>query len=160
MLKNIVFAVIVFLLFLGSSKIHAQTNFSYCDIPNYSLASNPLPTPKPTPKPKPAYKAPAQPISTSAEIESWINQYGDQYGVDKEKLKSIAYCESRFNSGAVNGPYGGIYQYHPGTWSSTRKQMGLDPDPDLRFNAEEAIKTTAYKISVQGTGPWPVCGRG
>jgi hypothetical protein len=36
--------------------------------------------------------------------------------------------------------------------------MGLNPDPELRFNAEEAIKTTAYKISRDGTGAWPVCG--
>jgi hypothetical protein len=35
--------------------------------------------------------------------------------------------------------------------------MGLDTNPDLRKNAEEAIRTAAYKILNGGRGAWPNC---
>lgn len=96
-----------------------------------------------------------------SELDALFQKYGAEYGVSWEKLKAIAKCESGFNAAVVskNGLYGGLFQYVASTWSGTRKQMGLDPNPDLRFNAEEAIRTTAYKISVGGTGPWPHCGK-
>lgn len=93
------------------------------------------------------------------ELEGLFDKYCAEYKLDKELLKRIAYCESTFNSQAVNGPYAGMYQFLASTWISNRKAMGLDPNPDLRFNAEESIKTTAYKISRDGTGAWPVCGK-
>jgi hypothetical protein len=37
--------------------------------------------------------------------------------------------------------------------------MNLDPNPELRFNPEEAIKTAAFKISTVGFSPWPNCGK-
>ncbi len=149
--------------FIFSLKQNAYAaDSTYCDMRYYSLASDPKPIPQVTSKPtfKPLVQSTpktTQPVSTPVEIESMISQYSDQFGVDKEKMKQIAYCESRYNPNAVNGPYGGMYQYLASTWSSTRKQMGLDANPDLRFNAEESIKTTAFKIAKQGTGPWSAC---
>jgi hypothetical protein len=35
--------------------------------------------------------------------------------------------------------------------------MELDPNPDLRYNAEESIKTAAYLISIGKTYLWPNC---
>ena len=93
------------------------------------------------------------------ELQALFTKYGSEYGVDEQLLEKIAHCESGFNPQAVNGPYGGMYQFLVSTWISNRKAMGLDPDPSLRFDAEEAIKTTAYKISKDGTNAWPVCGR-
>ena len=98
-------------------------------------------------------------VSSPAELEFLFNKYSQQYGVDKQLMKRIAYCESSFNPQAVNGPYKGMYQYLDTTWMAERRAMGLDPDPYLRYNSEEAIKTTAFKISRDGTGAWPVCGR-
>jgi len=88
-----------------------------------------------------------------------FTKYGDIYHVSPITLKTIAKCESGFNPEATNGSYGGMYQFHPTTWSATRQQMGADPNSDSRFNGEEAIKTAAFKISQEGTGAWPVCGR-
>lgn len=99
-----------------------------------------------------------QPDQTSI-YDDVFRKFGSEFGVDPEKLKRIAFCESRFNPGAVSGPYGGMYQYLASTWRSTRKAMGLDENPDLRFNPEEAIRTTAWKIAHGGIGAWPVCGR-
>jgi soluble lytic murein transglycosylase-like protein len=101
---------------------------------------------------------PATPISPD-ELTAYFVTYGDAFNVDPNILRSIAHCESTFRPNAQNGPYGGLYQYLASTWSSTRNAMGLDPDPNLRYDAEEAIKTTAWKISVGGIGAWPTCGK-
>jgi soluble lytic murein transglycosylase-like protein len=90
-------------------------------------------------------------------LEPIIEKYAKQYHVSKEVMIKIAKCESNFRPEAVNGPYGGMYQFVTGTWVSNRNAMGENPDPGLRFDAEEAIKTTAFKISRDGTGAWPVC---
>jgi len=88
-----------------------------------------------------------------------IEKYGQEYGVDPGLLKQIAACESGYRTEAANGPYGGMYQFLASTWASNRKAMGASPDPNLRFDAEEAIKTAAFKISRDGAGAWPVCGK-
>lgn len=92
------------------------------------------------------------------ELDGLFAKYGEAYGVSPDKLKVIAYCESHYNSNAVNGPYLGMYQYLASTWISTRQAMGMDGDPTLRANAEESIRTTAWKIAYGGIGAWPVCG--
>jgi len=98
-------------------------------------------------------------VVSPAELAPLFSKYGEEYGVSEEVLKNIANCESHFNPNAVNGPYAGMYQFVDSTWVSQRNAMGLDSNPDLRFNAEEAIRTTAFKISRDGTGAWPVCGQ-
>ena len=101
-----------------------------------------------------------QPLKLSSQnLEVLFDKYSQQYQVASGLLKKIARCESSFNPRAVNGPYGGMFQFLASTWQSNRRAMGLDPNPSLRFNPEEAIKTTAFKISRDGTGAWPVCGR-
>jgi len=72
-------------------------------------------------------------------------------------LVKIAVCESELNPNAVNGDFGGLFQFTASTWNSTRNEMNMDPSPDLRFNPEEAIKTAAFKMSVDGTNPWKNC---
>lgn len=93
------------------------------------------------------------------ELEPLFSRYGQMYGVSAKKLAVIAKCESTYNARAINGPYVGMYQYLDTTWVATRKRMGENPDPSLRYSAEESIKTTAYKISQGGIGAWPVCGK-
>lgn len=109
-------------------------------------------------KPQPVVVAaapPATPVPT--DLDLWFEQYGQAYRVDPRTLQAIARCESGFNPGASNGPYGGLYQFHAGTWQTNRAAMGLDTNPQLRFQPEEAVKTAAFKISRDGTGAWPVC---
>lgn len=96
-------------------------------------------------------------INSPKEIIQLIEKYASTYGVDKNMMIGIAKCESNFKENAVNGPYVGIYQFVAGTWISNRRVMGLDESPDLRYNAEESIKTAAFKMSRDGFGAWPVC---
>lgn len=95
----------------------------------------------------------------NASVDSLIDKYASQHGVDPVVMKKIAFCESGKRPEAVNGPYAGIFQFVSSTWISNRRAMGEDPNPELRFNAEEAIKTAAFKMSRDGFGAWPVCGR-
>ena len=98
-----------------------------------------------------------QSLATPKDIETLFEKYSQEYSLDKELLKKIAQCESGFKPQAINGPYAGMYQYLATTWASQRKAMGLNTDEQLRFDAEEAIKTAAFQIRRQGSGPWPVC---
>lgn len=112
-----------------------------------------------TTKPK-ATATPSIQLAPS-ELDGLFEQYGAEYGVSATVLKHIAKCESGLNPAALSktGLYGGLFQFVSSTWEANRKAMGLDPNPELRFNAEEAIKTAAFKISRGGIGAWPVCGK-
>jgi len=121
---------------------------------------------KPSPKPEPKSNFQAQVASITAyrpiapaEIEAAIRQYATQYGANAEIMITIAKCESGFRAEALSpsGAYGGMYQFVASTWQSNRRAMGLDANPDLRFNAEEAIKTAAYKMGRDGYNAWPAC---
>jgi hypothetical protein len=117
--------------------------------PKVELKQNPSPSSRPVV------------IIAPEELDHLFESYGNQYGVNSNTLKIIAKCESTFNPNAVSpsGLYGGLFQFSPATWISTRRSMGLEENPDLRFNPEEAIRTTAYKISQSGVGAWPTCGK-
>lgn len=91
-------------------------------------------------------------------IDSYFEKYSKDYQVEESLLRKIAVCESGYNTSAENGVYGGMFQFTSLTWISTRQSMGENIDPDLRYNAEEAIKTAAYKISQNGIGSWKNCG--
>jgi len=110
----------------------------------------PLPTSTPTPTPTPT-------SFPSTSFESYFDEYSSKYQVSKDLLKKIAFCESGVNPGAINGEYGGMYQFTIETWKATRDMMGVDNNPDLRFGAKEAIETAAFKIANKGERAWANC---
>ncbi|PIS09704.1 hypothetical protein COT75_00755 [Candidatus Beckwithbacteria bacterium CG10_big_fil_rev_8_21_14_0_10_34_10] len=140
---------------------------SYNQLPNPSVlippspspSPSPIPTPKPSPSPLPSPSPSPEPkiYPTSQELDSSFAKYATEYRLDLNILRQLASCESGFNTYAVNNPYAGLYQFNSTSWINTRKRMGLNPDPDLRFNWEESIKTAAFKISQDGLGSWPSC---
>jgi soluble lytic murein transglycosylase-like protein len=85
------------------------------------------------------------------------NRFAGIYGVDANVIRHIAICESGFNPIAHNYIYAGLFQFSPDTWKAFRKKMGQKTDIDLRYNAEEAVKTTAYILSLKGYQNWPEC---
>lgn len=129
--------------------------------PTATPAPSPTPTLTPTPKPKPTIKPTPtpkpQPEFTSEQIYNMINKYSGEKGVDPNVIRRLAICESGFNPKARNYIYGGLFQYAPATWKSYRKMMGADPDPDLMFNAEEAIKMTVFIVAQGKLYHWPNC---
>lgn len=140
------------------NKVSKSINIS--DLPQTSL-NLPKTEKKPvTILPDATVKKPAV-VTTPSDIDPLFEKYAAEYGISSTTLKIIAKCESGFNPGAQskNGLYGGLFQFSASTWKSTRKAMGLDENPDLRFNAEEAIKTTSFKIANGGIGAWPHCGQ-
>jgi hypothetical protein len=93
------------------------------------------------------------------DLETLFTTYSTAYHVDKTLLEKIAQCESGKNSNALNGDYTGMFQFATSSWISVRATMGLDTNPDLRKNAEEAIRTAAYMISQGRASAWPTCSR-
>lgn len=122
------------------------------------ITETPIPTPTKTPTPIPT-RTPTPLPYTSSDYERWFTVYSDNQSINRELLKKIAICESGLNPNAVNGIYGGLYQFSTYSWISTRRVMNLDTNPQLRFNPEEAIKTAAFKIATQGIRAWPNCVR-
>lgn len=127
-----------------------------------------LPTPTTTPTPKPTRVPTKKPTSTptptpvkitQTELENLFEKAASHYSIEKQKLRNLAYCESRFNPNVTNGIYGGLYQFSASTWKSTRIAMNQDPNPALRFNPEQAINTAAFKISTSGLSAWPFCSK-
>lgn len=129
-------------------------------IPTSTPTPTPLPTATPTPiKSEPTPQPPLSIPVSSQDLENHFSKYSSEYGIDKELLKRIAACESGFNTNSRNGDYGGMYQFASSSWQSTRASMGMDQNTDLRFNAEESIRTAAFKISRGGSSAWPSCAR-
>lgn len=128
-------------------------------LPTSMPTVTPLPTAVPSPTPLPATPTPTmQPtFPPTTDLDTLFSRYSDLYHADKETLRKIAKCESGFNSQAVNGPYLGMFQFASQTWLTNRGRMGLDGNPDLRTNPEEAIKTAAFMIGNGGANAWAGC---
>jgi hypothetical protein len=123
-----------------------------------SPTQTPIPTQSPTPRPTATPTPTIIPV-TSQQLDAWFTEYSNHYSIERRKLWLMAVCESNLKPHAINGDYGGLYQFSTNTWISTRRQMNADPNPQLRFNAEEAIKTAAFKISTVGLSAWPNCNK-
>ncbi len=137
--------------------------------PKITPTPKPIPTSTPTPTPtlKPSFSPTPTPqvseptatpdVWSPPALEGWFSQYSAQYGVDKNLLERIANCESHFNPESKNDDYVGLFQFSTSTWINYRNLMGLDPNPALRTNPEESIKTGAFLVSKRGSAPWPSC---
>jgi len=117
----------------------------------------PTNTPTPTPTPTVTLALTPTPIPAPVNLEDLFARFSEEFSVDKELLKRIAKCESSFNSEASFRDYVGMFQFASSSWSTIRARMNADPNPDLRRNAEEAIKTAAFHIANGGVGAWPNC---
>jgi transglycosylase-like protein len=109
-------------------------------------ATTPTPTPQPTVQ------------DTTDNLDALFSQYSSMYSVSADELKKIAQCESGFNPSSNNsGLYLGMFQFSASTWESERAAMGVDPNPDLRTDPGESIRTAAFMISRGGINAWPNC---
>lgn len=138
--------------------LHA--NNSRKDFQNTSknvLAAQITPTLTPTPTAIPI--TPTLVPVHAGELETMFAKYSELYSVNNDLLKKIARCESNLNPQSNSGVYGGLFQFSETLWRTTRQAMGSDNNPELRFNAEEAIKTAAFKISRDGTNAWINCSK-
>lgn len=127
--------------------------------PTPTFTPTPTPTPTDTPTPTPSPSPTPTPIPVSSEqLDAWFTQYANHYSVDRSLLWHIAACETGLRTNAINWIYGGMFQFSPNTWRANRELINMDPNPDLRFNPEEAIRTAAFVLSTRGAGAWPHCG--
>jgi hypothetical protein len=161
--------VVVTVLTLGSITLFANTTNNKPQITSPmpltglafpTLTPTPTPTPTPTLTPTPTPSPTPTPVPlTSTELENFFTQYANLYSVDKNLLRKIAACESGFNTNAVYMDYAGLFQFSTGAWINSRALMGQDGNLALRTNAQEAIKTAAFKISRGEVSAWPNCSK-
>jgi len=161
------FSFVIFsIIFHSAAK--AEIAFGIFNPPTLTPTTTPSPTPTNTPTPTPTVTPSLTPTPTETptptpipapiDLEILFEKYSKEFSIDKEKLKRIADCESHFNPNANwRDIYIGMYQFSESSWISVRTQMNHDPNPALRTNAEESIKTAAFKISVNGEKAWPNC---
>lgn len=138
----------------GTSTPTATTTPTVTATPTNTPTPKPTITPTPTKTPKPLPTA--TPVS-SQEVNSFIERFASQYGVDPNVVRHVALCESGFRSNAVHGIYVGLFQFGPTTWKNIRVEFGEDTNPDLRLSAEESVQTATYAISKGKGGIWPNC---
>ena len=88
-----------------------------------------------------------------AKINRFKNRHIPRWG--KQKLASIAWCESRNNPRAVGGggAYRGMYQFSFSTW----RVVGGWGDPAAAPRSEQTWRAWVL-LSQHGSGHWPVCG--
>ena len=143
-------------IFLKGKVLSQQTpiltsTLSPTPVPSPTNILTPTPTLAPTPTPLFVQKF------TPQEIHGFIERFSAQYNVDPNILRHIAICESGFNPSAVNFSYAGLYQFASVTWKKYRLEMGEETNPNLRFNAEEAVQTAAFVLSTNRAYIWPSC---
>ena len=107
---------------------------------------------KPTAIPKPTPTA-----EPTENVNKLVDKYSAEYGLDVNVVRHLGLCESGFRSNATNGRYAGLFQYDTQTWKKIREEMKLDSNPDLRYSAEEAIRTTTYALAKGKQRLWPNC---
>lgn len=135
------------------SKIQPSPTTTPTNTPTPTQTPTPTNTPTPTIIPTPA------PVTAPSDLNKLFVQYANEYSISTELLKRIAKCESNFNPGANAHGYGGLFQFSETLWNQTRTLLHWDTNPNLRFNAEEAIKTAAFMVSQNHLGIWPNCGK-
>lgn len=155
--KWVIVVVVLELWILGLYLIVAGTNAEIKD-PVTSLDLSPI---RFTEYELQEFKAKVSPKKAEAavlpkgEVQELIVKY---FGKDSAAALKVAKCESGLNPKAANkvSSARGVFQIIKGTWVSNRKAMGLSTDLDLRFDAEENIKTAKYLYDRRGWQPW-VC---
>lgn len=78
-----------------------------------------------------------------------IELFSNLYGVPQQYAECVCAAESRYDANAVgdNGRALGPWQWHVPSWTETRLEMGLDPDPALRADPVESTVTAFYAMS-------------
>ncbi len=89
------------------------------------------------------------------EIENLIRKYSDQYGIDSDTPRCIAFHESGYNQFSANrsSTAKGVFQYLNSTWRGTDEGKDGRSVFDAEANVRAAIK---YMASRRSTQPWAV----
>jgi len=84
-----------------------------------------------------------------------IWEASNEYGVDYELMKKIAFCESSYNPKAQStiSTAGGTFQFINATWKSTLKAMGEDVNQS-KYDGKLNARAAAFKIAHGGLNAW------
>jgi len=86
------------------------------------------------------------------EVKCYIRRAATRYGQSQSRALAAAWCESRFQTRASNGPYKGIYQFNWTTWINGKWGPGHS-----RFNPKYAALNAMWYWHKGEYSRWPVC---
>lgn len=97
-------------------------------------------------------------IYTKDEVEALIVAYSEQYGIDPQTPKCIAFYESGYNQFSKNkrSTASGVFQYLSSTWKHTDEGKAGHSVFDADANVKAAVK---YMAIHKKTTPWVVRGK-
>lgn len=79
--------------------------------------------------------------------EEHIEQYSEEYGLDKYEVMSIIYVESKFAPLAKKGNEQGLMMIPSDTVRGVSKEMGLEYTPNMAFDVETNIKMGCFYLA-------------
>lgn len=112
----------------------------------------------PTASPIPSQKAVQRRVEPVNPHRAIVERYATKYSVNPDFIDCILFRESSYRTDATNGSStaSGMGQFLLGTWKWMRGLMHDDPNPALRFDAEESIETLAWAVSKGYANHWEV----
>ena len=90
----------------------------------------------------------------ASEIERIIRDAAAAHGSNAEQLLRVAFCESRYNPGAVNSSSGaaGLFQFMPATWAANSVRAGYAGASV--FDPVASANVAAYMFAMGQSGQW------
>ena len=81
-------------------------------------------------------------LTLREEIELWLKSYAEQYGINLESFRTLAWCESgleptAFNPKDPNGGSYGLFQWQKHSWAYYNKKFKTDLDRNSWKNQVE-----------------------
>jgi surface rod structure-forming protein G/transglycosylase-like protein with SLT domain/uncharacterized protein DUF348 len=95
-----------------------------------------------------------KPAPAPGDIESIIRTAAATWGADPNQLLRVAWCESRYNSYAVNARSGaaGLFQFMPATWAANSVRAGYAGASV--FDPVASANVAAYMFAHGQAGQW------
>jgi soluble lytic murein transglycosylase-like protein len=92
----------------------------------------------------------SQPAAPTDPIEGAISSAASEFGIDRDYLRSLAWCESDLDPNAYSSAgYYGLFQFDEKTWSEYGYGSIWDPDAQAR--------TAARLLAMGEHERWPNC---
>lgn len=90
--------------------------------------------------------------SGSGDVPGMIWAAARRYGLDAERMRRIAWCESKYQPGVTSrGGHRGVFQWEAASWQGRAPIAGVSPDFQMAYDARANIEVAA---STMAAGQW------
>lgn len=90
--------------------------------------------------------------ASGGDVPGMIWAAARRYGLDAERMRRIAFCESKYQPGATSrGGHRGIFQFDAQTWQGRAPLAGVSPDFAVAYDAGANVAVAAATMA---RGEW------